>query len=74
MEYLGFWITCDGVKPINRNIEAITNMAPLTSLKELRKFIGVINHYRDMWPGKSRMLAYLTKLMSIKKKFKCTQV
>ena len=30
-EYLGFWVTCDGVKPINRKIEAITNMNPPTS-------------------------------------------
>ena len=33
MEYLGFWVTRDGVKPINRKIEAITNMAPPTSRK-----------------------------------------
>ena len=23
MEYLGFWVTCDGVKTIDRNIEAM---------------------------------------------------
>ena len=28
MEYLGFWVTCDGVKPINKNIEAISHMKP----------------------------------------------
>ena len=33
MEYLGFWVTRDGVKPINRKIEAITNMKPNTSRK-----------------------------------------
>ena len=33
MGYLGFWVTRDGVKSINKNIEAITNMAPPTSLK-----------------------------------------
>ena len=31
MEYLSFWVTRNGVKPINRKIEAITNMAPPTS-------------------------------------------
>ena len=49
MEYLGFWVTRDDVKPININIESITNMNPPTSRKELRDFIGVINYYRDMW-------------------------
>ena len=44
MEYLGFWVTGGGVKPINRKIEVITNMAPLNSQKEVRKFIVVINY------------------------------
>ena len=31
MEYLGFWVTRNGIKPINRKIEARTNMKPPTS-------------------------------------------
>ena len=49
-------------------------MAPSTSRKELRNFIGVINYYRDMWPRRSHMLVPLTKLTSIKRNFKWTQV
>ena len=30
MEYLGFWVTRNGVKPINKKIEAITNTNPTT--------------------------------------------
>ena len=30
IEYLGFWVTHNGVKPINKNIEAITNTKPTT--------------------------------------------
>ena len=48
MEYLGFWVTRDGVKPINRKIEAITNMVPPTSRKYIREFIGAINLYCNM--------------------------
>ena len=29
MEYLGFWVTRDGIKPINRKTEPITDMAHL---------------------------------------------
>ena len=54
-------------------MEAITNMAPPTSRKEVRKFIGVINYYRDMWPSWSHMLVPLTTLTSIKRNFKWTQ-
>ena len=31
MEYLGFWVTRNIVKPMDRKIEAITNMKPPTS-------------------------------------------
>ena len=48
MEYLGFWETHNGVKPTNRKIVSITNMKPPTPRKEIRKFIVVINYYRDM--------------------------
>ena len=65
MVYLGFWVTYDGVKSINRKIEAITNMEPPTLRKDVRKFIGVINYYRDMWPRRSHTFAPLTKLISI---------
>ena len=59
MEYLDFWVTCDAVKLINRKIKAITNMAPPTSRKEVRKFIGVIKYYRNIWTRRSRTLAHL---------------
>ena len=49
-------------------------MAPPTSRKELQKFKGVINYYRNMWPKRSHTLAPLTKLTSTKRNFKWTQV
>ena len=49
-------------------------MVSPTSQKEVLKFIGLINYYRNMWPRRSHMLSPLTKLTSIKRKFKCTEV
>ena len=66
MEYFSFWVTRDGVKLINRKIEAVKNMVLPTSRKEVRSFMGVINYYHNMWPRRSHMLAPLTKLMSMK--------
>ena len=74
MEYLGFGITRDGVKPININIEAITNMKPPNTHKKRRKFISVINYYRNMWPWRSHTLLPLTRLRFIKTEFKWAQV
>ena len=33
IKYLGFWVTCDGVKPINKKTYKIENMSPTTSQK-----------------------------------------
>ena len=74
MEYLGFRVTHYGVKPINRNIEAITNMNPPTSRKQLWQFIGVVNCYRAMCPRKSHTLAPLTIMSPNKRKFKRTKI
>ena len=70
MEYLGLWVTRDGVKPINKNKEAITKMKPPTSRKEVRQFLGAVNYYRDMWPRRSHNLAPLSKITPNKSKFK----
>ena len=36
--------------------------------------MGVINYYRNLWPRRSHTLAPLTKLTSIKRKFKWKEV
>ena len=74
MEYLGFWVTRDGVKPMNKKIDSITNMKPPTSQKEVKKSMGVMSYCRYMRPRQLHTLAPLSKLMSIKRKFKWSQV
>ena len=70
LEYLGYWITREGVKPLNKKVEAISNLAPPTNCKEVRSFIGLVNYYRDMWKQRSELLAPLTKLTSTKTSWK----
>ena len=48
IKYLGFWVTRDGAKSIIKTIKEITNMKPSTSLKEFKKYIGVISYYPNM--------------------------
>ena len=74
MEYLGFWVTRNGVKTTNINLEAITNMKPPTSQKEVCNFIRVVNYNHNMLPRRSHKLAPLTKITSIKRKFKWMNV
>jgi hypothetical protein len=51
IEYLGYWITRQGIQPIRNKVEKILNInAPKTrSAQQLRQFIAMVNYYRDMW-------------------------
>ena len=49
-------------------------MKPPTYQKEVRKFIGVVNYYCNMWPRMSHMLAPLTRITSNKSKFEWIKV
>jgi hypothetical protein len=65
IEYLaqGNWISIQGNQPMRNKVEmtAILNMkAPKTRKEEsnkLRKFIAIVNYYRDMWFRTSELLA-----------------
>jgi hypothetical protein len=70
VEYLGYWITRQGIKPITKKVEAISKIAPPTNKKELRRFIGIVNYYRDMWIRRSHILAPLAALTGKNAKWK----
>ena len=73
LEYLGYIITRDGIKPITSKVDAISKIAVPKNRKQLRKFIGIVNYYRNMWPHRSEVLAPLTKLTSPTTKFQWTE-
>jgi putative transposase len=49
LDYLGYWITQEGIQPVTMKIEAIQNIAPPQNQRNLQKFIDIVNYYRDMW-------------------------
>ena len=69
LEYLGYWITRDGIQPLKKKVEAILKIDQPKNRKELRSFIGVVNYYRDMWLRRSHILAPLAHLTSKKNKW-----
>ena len=64
IEYLGYWVTRQGVQPMPKKVDAILNMAEPKNRKQLRGFVGLVNYYRDMWRRRSHVLAPLTSLTS----------
>ena len=69
LEYLGFWLTRTGIQPQPKKVEAISRLTPPKTTKQLRRFLGMVNFYRDMWKERRHILTPLTELASNKKNF-----
>ena len=70
VEYLGYLISRNGIKPQPKKIRTIHNMAQPKTRRQLRCFIGLVNFYRDIAIRRSEILAPLTALTSSKVPFK----
>jgi transposase InsO family protein len=72
LEYLGYNISREGIRPSNNKVQAILLIKAPTTRKQLRRFIGMVNYYRDMWPLRSHLLAPLSALTSVNVRWKWT--
>ena len=48
LEYLGYWITRQGVRPMSKKVTAIQNIEVPKTQKQLQHFIGMVNYYCDI--------------------------
>jgi Reverse transcriptase (RNA-dependent DNA polymerase) len=64
LEYLGYKITRTTIEPLTKKVKAILAIQPPKTKRQLRRFIGMVNYYRDFWIRRSEILAPLTKLCS----------
>ena len=64
IDYLGYWIMCHGIQPQPKKVEAIMQLTPPTTKRQLRHFLGMINYYRDMWRRRSHILAPLMAIIT----------
>jgi hypothetical protein len=69
IEYLGYVLTRDSIKPQGNKVQAILAIKLPTGVKQLRHFLGMVQHYRDLWARRSDMLAPLTSLVG-----ECSQI
>jgi hypothetical protein len=67
--YLGFIISREGIQPQPAKIQGILHMKRPTTQKQVRRFVGMVNFYRDLYPKRAELLAPLTSLCGQNKKF-----
>jgi hypothetical protein len=65
IEYLGYILTRDGIKPQSNKVQAIHAIKPPTGVRQLRHFLGMVQYYRDLWERRSDMLAPVTSLVGV---------
>jgi hypothetical protein len=64
LEYLGYWLTRQGIQPQPKKVEAICRIKAPRTRRQLRHFLGMVNYYRDMWRRRSHLTAPLSRLVS----------
>ena len=67
IEYLGYIISQQGIKPQPKKVQAILDIQRPRTTTELRRLVGMVNYYRDLWQGFSHILGPLTEMASGKK-------
>lgn len=63
VKYLGHIFNEEGIKPDTDRIRAVTNMPCPNNKKELQRFLGLVNYFRNFIPNLSQLTADLRKLL-----------
>ena len=66
VEYLGYLISREGIRPQISKVRAIQRLKIPRTVRDVRKILGLVQYYRDLWPRRSHTLAPLTELVSTK--------
>jgi hypothetical protein len=63
VKFLGHLVSADGIQPLPQHLTAIQDFPPPTDVKQLQRFLGMINFYRRFLPGIAGTLQPLTNLL-----------
>ncbi len=63
LKFLGHMVDEHGIRPLPKHVTAVQGVLPPTDVKQLQRFLGMINFYRRFLPGIARVLRPLTDLL-----------
>jgi hypothetical protein len=63
IEYLGYVLTRDSIKPQSNKVQEILAIQLPTGLKQFQHFLGMVQYYHDLWARQSKMLTPLISLV-----------
>jgi hypothetical protein len=68
VEFLGHLVSSTGVRPLTSHLEAIQSFPAPVTVRDLQKFLGLLNFYRRFVPRAAQLLKPLTDALGGKKK------
>ena len=69
IHYLGHLISDEGIQPLPEKLEAVRQMPPPVSAKEVKQFLGLVGYYRKFVPRFADISRPLTQLTCANKEF-----
>ncbi|MEL7426338.1 MAG: reverse transcriptase domain-containing protein, partial [Bacteroidota bacterium] len=67
VEYLGHVVGRDGIKPLNKNVQAILEYPQPTTVKQLRSYNGMVNYYKKFIENSQELMRPLYRATAGKK-------
>ena len=64
-EWLGHWLTPEGIKPLPSKIKGILAIATPKTPKQVRSFLGMVNYYNDAFRKRADILAPISALSNV---------
>ncbi|UYV84114.1 hypothetical protein LAZ67_X001216, partial [Cordylochernes scorpioides] len=68
IEFLGYWITPEGIKPTESKVQAMVDYKKPETVQDLRRFLGMLNFYRRFLKNAAEDQAILNDFLKGSKK------
>lgn len=73
LEYLGFIVSKEGIRPSPAKVEKVRKHAPPKNVKQIRQFLGLVGHFRSFIKDFAKLAYPLNQLLRADKKFSWTE-